>query len=1249
MKAICDALEIVHQPEEDLITILDKLHTGSCEWLTEHNDFQRWLACDQDDPRFLWLSGLPGSGKSMASGNVVRYLQSSGLDCAYFFCKSSTMASVAQMLLSLAFQMATSNFEVRRMLLQMIQDGEGINTQDHTVIWYSIFLGRLFKIGFSQPQFWIIDALDECPSRALPALLQMFAKIESTVPLRVFITSRPNHQIERSFNQGEIRGFELHTGEAGSMQDIAAFVRARLGHRPRDNDGGEDDIVSEVLEKSSGIFLWASLIISRLEQAHSLEAMRDILRQVPSEMSGLYMGILEIIKESPSADLAHCILTWALCAPRPLSTDELKEAIRVDISQNLRASAEFAHICGNLVTVDTKSCVQVMHHTVKEFLTSAQSDLYVELSKGHARLAEICLQRLNGRTFNPPRSRHILIPASNRGKGSELDEYACANFSYHLSHSYPRASEVDLLALLAKFVSSNLLTWIERTATNGKLGHFTTVIQDLKNFVSRYIEFRPPLDPEYQLVDAMVDDLARLLALFGPNLVEAPSSIYSVIPLLCPTSSVFYERFGKHSRQKFICASNRDWDEQLSGFQYIATATAITCNNRYLAVGFTNGSIKIYNCSTLDMVAEISQDYGHPVRRLVFGTLSQILVSCSPKKIVLWATNHTERWSTPIPTQAVSISMNLDDSKLFVPAKDGMTHVFRAEDGTQLEPLPLGGDGSDSDSDGDDQVHRNITPMVVRSSPTLDLTAIAYGRSHLTLTNFEGDERIGVFEKDGWQGMPKAPQILDMAFNPVLESNLMAISYQDGEILTLDLSTLEQKNVRKLHTSVLASSPDGRTLAAGDYNGAILLFGFQTLRLMYRIASLEEHIVRIVFTSNSLRFFDIRRRSCNVWEPSILIRTSMADDSPIEADEPKLPAPDAAFAKFFGGDRSITAITQAGDSNFVFCGREDGSITIHDWSVGKECLELRLHACGAAVRHLDWNPRHNLLLSVDVSARSMATRFCAPPAGPWQELESVFEHRTSSAVAQALISPDGSRFLLSTYDGEVLCHTSGDMTTSLHGLGDSRWLLHPTDESRLLLVDGNTIHVFRWEGLQRETGLSGVTLSLPTDIYGTSTGTETVVQPPPPPRPLPSNWSWHPGLNVLAQVVRLQDSPSATSALLTLRPSHIDSNAAATGVTTALITGPLPASDLRAVVGFHRSSIFFLGGNGWVCSASIKDGAAHNSNSYTRHLFIPPLWQTGGSGPIVRVVSKGSVVFAYRDDLIVFDGFLGFQHKLSAP
>src|SRR5262249_43872059 len=116
MKQIAQAFDVAERPDGDFMRMLDKLHTGSCEWLTGDTSFHDWLECDVLDgnpavkaiaagptkstPRFLWLNGPPGSGKSVASGHVIKYLESVNLDCAYFFFKSNEKTTITQLLLS---------------------------------------------------------------------------------------------------------------------------------------------------------------------------------------------------------------------------------------------------------------------------------------------------------------------------------------------------------------------------------------------------------------------------------------------------------------------------------------------------------------------------------------------------------------------------------------------------------------------------------------------------------------------------------------------------------------------------------------------------------------------------------------------------------------------------------------------------------------------------------------------------------------------------------------------------------------------------------------------------------------------------------------------------------------------------------------------------------------------------------------------------------------------------------------------
>lgn len=48
---------------------------------------------------------------------------------------------------------------------------------------------------------------------------------------------------------------------------------------------------------------------------------------------------------------------------------------------------------------------------------------------------------------------------------------------------------------------------------------------------------------------------------------------------------------------------------------------------------------------------------------------------------------------------------------------------------------------------------------------------------------------------------------------------------------------------------------------------------------------------------------------------------------------------------------------------------------------------------------------------------------------------------------------------------------------------------------------------------------------------------------------------------------------------------------------------------------------------------------------YTRHFFIPPFWQSE-ENCIIRILNKTNVTFAHRDELVIFQNFLEFEHRI---
>ncbi|RYO99334.1 hypothetical protein DL764_006835 [Monosporascus ibericus] len=1229
MKRISDLLSVKCRPEARLLAVTEKQHTGSCAWLTTSEEFQEWLAvgCDYGldssrdrsdrSPRFLWLNGPPGSGKSVAAGHVIRYLESCNFDCSFFFFdhRDREKSSLSELLRSLAFQMASSNLDVRAALLEIADNDVPLPLDDHNMVWATIFKNRILRTEFSQTQFWVVDALDECSNRNLSTLGQMLSKIDIEIPLRIFFTGRTGAQIERMFSQQNAPILEIRTGSQGSLSDIASYVRWRW--MPSVEPAVTEQLLAEVLRKSNGIFLWASLILDRLEDAYSLEDMQDIIQQVPSEMDDFYMRIIKSVAASQSAELAKCILKWTTCAARSLSTKELKEAVRADINKTLTVSDDrLAHVCGHLITIDNDSRVQIIHQTVSAFLTQERSDLWIEERSAHSQLAEICLGHLNGEEFTPPRARRIF---SDRRMKTAFSNYACTYFSYHLSNCSPALDAP--LVLLDSFLATNCLTWIEKVAETGSLATLNKTIQNLRIYLAGRERVRSPPRKEDQHIRSWINDIAHVATEFGPNLLDSPSSIHFLVPPLCPPASAIHRLFAKSSRQfRFIGSSEQDWDDRISCFLYPADALSVASNGQFLATGLANGKVMVYDNTTFEVAATLT--HGEQVTLLSFGSLSSILAACGPHKITLWSHRQIPLWSSSLEAVPLEICFNSDDTEVFIPRRDGAVTVFNIKDGRKLDEVPLNRT-EDSDSDEGNLVTPGTPPSVVRLSLAHRLAAIAYRNSPITIWDLDRANQIGIFEKEGCEQVYNSPQVIDMVFNPAPQLDLMAVAYGDGDLVTCDPWTLEQHRIHGILVHVLAASPDGRTLATGDSNGVVHLFAFETLRLVYRVAAIEDCVRNIVFASSNIRFFDVRGGCCNVWEPSTLIHREGSDDASSESQSEELipAAPAMVVTRLFEEDEAISVIEHPPDANFVICGRENGSISIHDLSTGRVTAKLRFHARMVGIRDIKWNHQLAILVSVDDASRCIATRLALAPSGEWQQVQRLFEGRVGKTVLQVLLAPDGSAILLRTIASSELWKIGHGLTASVETGESSTWVSHPTKEEQLILLQVDTVRVFTWAGLVEITTDGGIPL-------GTTTGL----------RPLTSGmWVSRLGYNMIAGAWRLEGQETGFTILEVANIGHDT-----TQLEVALVRKKLH-SHIKVAIGLFRSSLYFLDTRGWICSIGVK--AIADVKFYTRHFFIPLAWQTA-SQLALKVITKNSIAFAHQDQLKIFHGFLDFEEKV---
>ena len=88
---------------------------------------------------------------------------------------------------------------IRRTLLSMQEDNIQFDKDDDRAIWRKIFVGGILRTQIYRPQYWVIDALDECINYS--KLFPLLSKIESAFPIRIFITSRISPDLEKRFSQ----------------------------------------------------------------------------------------------------------------------------------------------------------------------------------------------------------------------------------------------------------------------------------------------------------------------------------------------------------------------------------------------------------------------------------------------------------------------------------------------------------------------------------------------------------------------------------------------------------------------------------------------------------------------------------------------------------------------------------------------------------------------------------------------------------------------------------------------------------------------------------------------------------------------------------------------------------------------------------------------------------------------------------------------------------------------------------------
>ena len=1138
------------------------------------------------------------------------------------------------------------------------------NFQD---LWDRIFDGLIFKMSFGAPLFWILDSVDEADSQSL--LINSLTKIQALTPIRIFLTSRPIRI--PSVPSPLITSCFLT--ESKTIGDIRLFIHNAIQNALPHDEQLQEEIINQMLMKAEGSFLWVKLALETLQSNwHTQEDIRQSLTEIPAGMEDLYARMLDSVQHQPSRlrFMACRILTWAACSWRPLNIDELRIALEPDFKNFVNLRDTILQICGHFIALNG-SKISLIHSTARDFLVSdrPEAPAFVDSQSGHEHLASVCLQHLSTDSWRQVFKAVDDSTAKQRAslkvnrlvlaeKNHHFLGYATCYWAYHVSKS--GANSESLFETLNEFLTRHCLSWVEAIALSSNLLYMTRAVKYLKAYTRkrlRYLKFNTsgtlqsleqPSEDESASFRLWANDLIRIIGKFGSNLVRKPSSIYKLVPPFCPTSSMIGLHYSPIQNKSITVTglSSHAWDDCLASLSVgeDGSASKILASSAYfLSLMSNSGIVVLWNAETFEEVRRL--EHGEYVSIMALNKSGEILATAGIHNYVIWDVSsgkELNRLPTIPYTFTMAIALANNGSELYLGLDDCSVICIHLDSGTETQRIVL----------RDPYDPYLACPSAVAFKPDLTKIAMAWRGKTPLVWDIAPERNQSPYRcnfSDSSESI-YAPEFLKWQS----EGDSLLILCQDTVVVEWRLDYDEQVTFDHLKCRELTVSQDGNLLLTSDSVGTISLWTFPKLDLIYRLINDNAFIKDLAFSPDGQRFYDSRGSICNVWEPDVLLRPDERDTTDRSSIAESSTVSEPVITHDESSRSAVTALACDKSDAYYCCGREDGTVIIHDSLSGKKIRKVYTHASTSSVIILSWSPSGKYMVSGDDSGRIISKRLEAKEAGKWAVFP-IFDIRLDESVRQFMFDSSEQLLLISTSTKDLVwgLKAKKELCRETWGVRQNRrWIEHPRDPKLILWIDPDTVRTFEWTTLRNsndtERRKNKSVKSGPPSTPKTPTSPITASCRTGPPAP-------NDGSKRIIQWLDI--TPDRRYLIFETLPDtgHISSRS-----TTGLHLEILSTSELhterlhphnfisecvadlegqvKRLVGTYKDRIMFLDQDYWICTWRIEAGL----EDVRRHFFLPKDWLNPSTLQIAIVNNQGTFLCPKHGDVGVVRGGMRF-------
>lgn len=290
----------------------------------------------------LWLNGAAGAGKTAIGQSVAELCVARGILVAsfFFFRTDPTRNSAAHVVATFAYQLIQLVPVIKVAILEIIESNPLIFQQSFETQFEELIIRPLSLLQTSNLTWrllLIIDGIDECDGDSDQAnILRTIAKIlgEKNLPIIVMLSSRMENKLKMVFNSPKIKDILTHVPLDWHYlpdNDIRLFLRDSFQEIKQthpfgyllSHDWPALELVEEIVVKSSGQFIYASVVIKFISSPNSnpiqqLEIVRGLRasgEESPfAQLDALYRHIFSCVQ---NIDFVISILAYVILGDDP--------------------------------------------------------------------------------------------------------------------------------------------------------------------------------------------------------------------------------------------------------------------------------------------------------------------------------------------------------------------------------------------------------------------------------------------------------------------------------------------------------------------------------------------------------------------------------------------------------------------------------------------------------------------------------------------------------------------------------------------------------------------------------------------------------------------------------------------------------------------------------------------------------------------------------------------------------------------